>query len=60
MLDENLRVLTRRLNDIEIDLADKKDKLRKLETANADKASELDDIYEKHSRDRLDLEKSMN
>jgi len=31
MLDENLRVLTRRLNDIEIELSDRKDKMRSLE-----------------------------
>jgi len=27
MLDENLRVLSRRMNDLEIELADKKDKI---------------------------------
>ena len=31
MLDENLRVLGRRINDLEIDLEDKKDKMKKME-----------------------------
>lgn len=35
MLDENLRVLTRRMNDLEIELADKKDKIRTMERSNA-------------------------
>ena len=36
MLDENLRVLSRRMNDLEIELADRKDKMRSLEH-NSDK-----------------------
>ena len=35
MLDENLKVLTRRINDQEIELADKQDKVKTLERANA-------------------------
>jgi len=35
MLDENLRVLSRRLNDIEIELADKNDKIRTMDRSNA-------------------------
>ena len=35
MLDENLRVLTRRLNDLEIEIADKKDRIRTLERDNS-------------------------
>ena len=31
MLDENLRVLSRRLNDLEIEVADKTDKVRTME-----------------------------
>jgi hypothetical protein len=32
MLDENLRVLGRRINDLEIDIQDKKDLVEKLES----------------------------
>lgn len=35
MLDENLRVLTRRINDLEIELSDKKEKIVKLDRATA-------------------------
>jgi hypothetical protein len=35
MLDENLRVLSRRMNDLEIELSDKKEKISTLERANA-------------------------
>jgi hypothetical protein len=34
MLDENLRVLSRRMNDMEIELTDKKEKVKTLERAN--------------------------
>lgn len=34
MLDENLRTVMRRINDLEIDLADKTDKIKQLERAN--------------------------
>ena len=33
MLDENIRTLARRVNDLEIELEDKKDKLEHLELA---------------------------
>ena len=46
MLDENLRVLTRRMNDLEIDNADKTDKLRTVEKNNSQTKNELDCIYE--------------
>ena len=46
MLDENLRVLSRRMNDLEIELADKKDKITTLERVNVSTKAELDKIYE--------------
>jgi len=46
MLDENLRVLSRRLNDLEIELADKKDRLRQVERNSDQTKNELDCIYE--------------
>jgi len=36
MLDENLRTVMRRINDLEIDLQDKNDKLKTLETKNSE------------------------
>ena len=35
MLDENLRVITRRINDLEIENSDKTDKLRTAERASS-------------------------
>ena len=46
MLDENLRVLTRRMNDLEIELADKTDRMRTMERNNTQTKTELDCIYE--------------
>ena len=46
MLDENLRVLSRRMNDLEIEVADKKDKIKTLEWANASSSAELEKIYD--------------
>ena len=46
MLDENLRVLSRRMNDLEIELSDKKDKIKTLERANVQSTSELEKIYD--------------
>ena len=46
MLDENLRVLTRRLNDLEIELADKKDKIQTMERAHVQLKAELTGINE--------------
>jgi len=36
MLDENIRVIQRRVHDMEIELTDKKDKIRHLERNNAE------------------------
>ena len=59
MLDDNLRVLSRRMNDLEIELADRKDKMRNLEH-NSDKTkNELDVIYEEQTLIRQDMEKEM-
>ena len=49
MLDENLRVLTRRLNDLEIELADKKDKIQTMERAHVQLKAELTGINEQHA-----------
>ena len=57
MLDENLRVLTRRMNDLEIELADKKDKIRTMERSNASAQNELDGIYEEQTNIRNEMEK---
>ena len=57
MLDDNLRVLTRRMNDLEIELADKKDKLLTMERAQAQTKTELDGVYDKQSERMADLER---
>lgn len=59
MLDENLRVLSRRMNDLEIEISDKKDKIKTLERANVQSTSELEKIYDEQSQIRVELEKSM-
>jgi predicted nucleic acid-binding Zn ribbon protein len=59
MLDENLRVLSRRINDMEVELTDKKEKIRNLEKANIDVQSRLDSIHDEHAYARQTLEKQM-
>ena len=59
MLDENLRVLGRRTNDMEIELADKKDKVMTLERANVQSKAELDSIYDEQTQIRVELEQQM-
>jgi hypothetical protein len=56
MLDENIRVIQRRVHDMEIELNDKKDKIRQLERTNAETQNQLDCIYEEQERMRADLE----
>lgn len=59
MLDENLRVLSRRINDMEVELTDKKEKIRTLERALAEKDTQLDCIYEEQDEVKRNLEKQM-
>ena len=59
MLDDNLRVLTRRLNDLEIELSDKNDKLRTLEKQHTEIKTAYDCIYDEQTLIRLDAEKEM-
>lgn len=59
MLDENLRVLSRRMNDMEIELTDKKEKVKTLERANVQTQVQLDCIYEEQTNIRQDFEKQM-
>ena len=56
MLDENIRVIQRRVHDMEVELTDKKDKIRQLERTNAETQNQLDCIYEEQERMRSDLE----
>ena len=46
MLDESMRILQRRFNDLEIELADKKDQLTTVERANAQSKAELSNLNE--------------
>ena len=46
MLDENLRTIMRRVNDIEIELNDKKARIKELTRTNQETGVQLDCIYE--------------
>jgi len=46
MLDENVRVLTRRIGDMELEVADKSEKNKKMERANMEVNAKLDTIYD--------------
>ena len=59
MLDENLRVLSRRINDMEIELTDKKERIKTLERANLEAQAQLDCIYDEQALSKLQLEKQM-
>lgn len=50
MLDENMRTLMRRVNDLEIELNDKTDKLQDLELTHGNTESQLGMIYEQHEK----------
>jgi hypothetical protein len=47
VLDENLRILGRRINDLELDIEDKKDKIRFAESQNNSKSAELANVHSK-------------
>ena len=59
MLDENVRVLTRRINDMEIETTDKGEKIKKLERALSESESKLDSIHDTEMSVRSNLEKQM-
>ena len=59
MLDENLQVLSRRLNDLEIELSDKKDKIITMERAHVSTKAELEKIYDEQTGVRVELEQQM-
>jgi len=46
MLDENLKVLSRRMNDLEIELVDYKEKAGNLQRVNAETEAKLENIYD--------------
>jgi uncharacterized coiled-coil protein SlyX len=46
MLDDNVRVLSRRINDMEIDCTEKSEKIKRLERTNTEQQSKLDTIYD--------------
>lgn len=56
MLDDNLRVLTRRMNDLEIELADKKDKIQTMERAHASTKAELSNFNERSEQVKSSIE----
>lgn len=52
MLDDNLKVLTRRINDLEIELEDKKDKILQLNNENKENVGKLHDLEKNSDRVR--------
>ena len=57
MLDDNLRVLGRRVNDLEIDLTEKKDRIRVMRAQNEELQVKLDSIYEEQTAARENIDK---
>lgn len=60
MLDDNLRVLGRRINDLELDLQDKKDKMEKMENEKFEIAEKLAMANSTHDGIRSEIEEEMN
>lgn len=46
MLDENVRVLSRRLNDMELEITDKNEKIKKTDRIHAETNAKLDTVWE--------------
>jgi chromosome segregation ATPase len=46
MLDENVRVLSRRINDMELEITDKNEKLKKTERVHAETNAKLDTVWD--------------
>lgn len=59
MLDENLRILGRRINDLEIDISDKKDAVEKLETEKFDLSERLASAQSHQTDLRSEIEDDM-
>jgi len=59
MLDENVRVLTRRISDMELEVAEKGEKNKKMERANMEVNAKLDTIYDDQTVLREGLESEM-
>jgi len=52
MLDENVRVLSRRINDMELEITDKSEKIKKQERIYAETNSKLDSVWDDQNRVR--------
>ena len=59
MLDDNLRVLGRRINDLELDLQDKKDKMEKMENEKFEIAEKLAMANSQQDNVRSEIEEEM-
>lgn len=56
MLDENLRILGRRINDLELDIQDKKDTIEKLENEKFEVSERLASAQSSQSNLRSEIE----
>ena len=59
MLDDNLKVLSRRINDLEIELQDKKDKIKIVQKQNEEIQHELQAVYDKEGKARNEIVSQM-
>ena len=56
MLDENVRVLSRRINDMELEITDKNERLKKTERIHAETNAKLDTVWDDQNRIRQEME----
>lgn len=59
MLDDNLRVLGRRINDLELELQNKKDQIEKMENEKFDLAEKLAHVNSQQDNVRSEIEEEM-
>lgn len=59
MLDDNLRVLGRRISELELEVTDKQEKLALAEKAKRDIEERLSAVHEQQSRLRMAVEEEM-
>jgi len=59
MLDDNLRVLGRRINDLELDLQDKKERIEKLDTEKFELVEKLSQANSQQDGVRAEIEEEM-
>ena len=59
MLDDNLKVLSRRINDLEIELQDRKEKVKIVQKQYEEIQQELQGVYDKEGKARNEIVSQM-